>query len=70
MSRHLSVLRWAGLVVEPASDTDRRERLYHLAQARLTSVRAWVEEHEGLWSDQLGGFATHVAKGTKSRTKT
>ena len=46
MSRHLTVLRRAGLVVEQASIADRRERLYRLEQAPLTSLREWVDALE------------------------
>lgn len=65
MSRHLAVLRRAGLVAERPSDDDRRERLYHLEHAPLASLRGWVDELEAFWTDQLASFVEHVEREKK-----
>lgn len=65
MSRHLAVLRRAGLVAEQFSEEDRRERLYHLEHEPLESLRGWVDELEAFWADQLDGFVEHVRKRKK-----
>ena len=47
MSRHLRVLRNAGLVAEEKSTEDARARVYRLEVAPFAALRAWVEEQEG-----------------------
>lgn len=62
MSRHLGVLRKAGLVEEQIQEEDARVRLYHLRRERFEEVRSWVEEVEAFWADQLESFRAHVTK--------
>ena len=47
MSRHLRVLRNAGLVAEEKSTEDARARVYRLEVAPFAVLRTWVEEQEG-----------------------
>jgi DNA-binding transcriptional ArsR family regulator len=58
MSRHLRVLRRAGVVGEDGVDDDARVRMYHLQHAPFRSLRAWVEDVEALWDEQLVAFKT------------
>ncbi|HUF73148.1 MAG TPA: metalloregulator ArsR/SmtB family transcription factor [Gammaproteobacteria bacterium] len=60
MSRHLRQLREAGLVEETHPQFDARVRIYSLNAARITEVKAWLEETERLWTRQLGAFKAHV----------
>lgn len=60
MSRHLKVLRQAGLVEERAADHDARNRVYRLKAERFAELRGWVEEVEAFWGDQLGAFAEYA----------
>ena len=60
MSRHLRVLRRAGLVVNEDVEDDARARLLHLRTQPLTRLRSWVEDVEAMWSDQLASFKTHA----------
>lgn len=60
MSRHLKVLRQAGLVEPLQVEEDARGRLYRLRVEPLTELRTWVQEVEGFWTTQLGAFATHI----------
>lgn len=61
-SRHLGVLRRAGLVEEATLEDDARSREYRLRPQPFARVRAWLDEVEAFWSDQLDGFKEHVEK--------
>ena len=69
MSRHLRVLRQAGLVEEGESDApdDARVRVYQLRRQPFASLRQWTEEVEAFWGAQLGAFAAHVEKRGRER---
>ena len=65
VSRHLRVLREAGLVdVRPAA----QRRIYRLRPAPLIEVDAWLEDYRALWRNRLDALHTEVARG-KTRTK-
>jgi DNA-binding transcriptional ArsR family regulator len=67
-SRHLGVLRKAGLVEETTSEDDARSREYRLRPPPFARIRTWLDEVETFWSDQLGSFKAHVeTKYTASR---
>jgi DNA-binding transcriptional ArsR family regulator len=59
-SRHLGVLRKAGLVEEATLDEDARSREYRLRAQPFARIRSFVEEVESFWTDQLGDFKAHV----------
>jgi DNA-binding transcriptional ArsR family regulator len=61
MSRHLRVLRRAGLVEEQALEEDARVRVYRLRTAPLQGLRSWVDEVSAFWEGQLEAFGEHVA---------
>jgi DNA-binding transcriptional ArsR family regulator len=68
MSRHLRVLRTAGLVAtasDEAGDADARERIYSLAPAPFGQLRSWLDEVEQFWSVQLDAFKHHVERTRK-----
>lgn len=60
MSRHLGVLRRAGIVEESAEEEDARVRTYRLAREPFSEIRTWLDEVEALWGDQLASFKAHV----------
>lgn len=60
MSRHLRVLRQAGLVVEDSPDEDARVRMYRLQRERFEELRGWLDEVESFWTDQLASFRDFV----------
>ena len=62
MSRHLGVLRKAGIIEETSVEDDARARMYRLRPERFSDVRSWVTHVESFWSDQLDGFKAHVEK--------
>ena len=53
MSRHLKVLRRAGLVSEESPDHDARARVYRLERRPFSDLRGWLDDVEGFWSEQL-----------------
>jgi DNA-binding transcriptional ArsR family regulator len=69
LSRHLRVLRRAGLVVDRGSSEDARVRLYRLETGAFGRVRAWLDEVEEFWSDQLQAFKAHAEDGTRGRRR-
>lgn len=60
MSRHLRVLRRAGLVEEAGSPDDARVRMYRLRRERFAELEAWLAEIAAFWGDQPAAFAPHV----------
>lgn len=62
MSRHLRTLRAAGVVVESHPDFDARVRIYALNPKPIAALRAWLEETEDLWANQLASLKAHVEK--------
>jgi DNA-binding transcriptional ArsR family regulator len=63
MSRHLRVLRQSGLVEERHPEFDARVRIYSLRLEPMAGLKAWLQETEQLWADQLGSFKAHVEQG-------
>ncbi|MCO7220934.1 helix-turn-helix transcriptional regulator [Klenkia sp. PcliD-1-E] len=58
VSRHLRVLRDAGLV---RVRVDGQRRVYRLDPAPLTEVDAWVDRYRPRWTSALGRLATHLS---------
>lgn len=59
VSKHLRVLRDAGLV---ASRVDGRRRLYRLDAAPLRELDDWVAPYRALWSRALDALEQHLAE--------
>ena len=53
MSRHLRVLRRAGVVEEESLPDDARARVYRLRRQPFAELRDWLDEVEGFWNEQL-----------------
>jgi len=62
MSRHLRVLRNAGLVEVDTPGDDARVRVYRLRPDRIVQLRAWLDQVQAFWSEQLGAFAEHAER--------
>jgi DNA-binding transcriptional ArsR family regulator len=60
MSRHLKTLRSSGLVAESHPEFDARVRVYALQPAPMAELKAWLEQAEQLWTDQLSAFKAHI----------
>ena len=70
MSRHLRVLRVHGLVEEMHDDPgDSRIRMYRLRRAPFLELRAWLDDVESFWTDQLGAFREHIESTRRGKHK-
>jgi DNA-binding transcriptional ArsR family regulator len=64
ISRHLRVLREAGLV---SVQEQGRERLYRLEPSPLEQVDAWLDDFRDRWSPRLDALATEVHRTRRER---
>jgi DNA-binding transcriptional ArsR family regulator len=64
ISRHLRVLREAGLVT---ARTDGKRRLYALDPRPLRELDAWLEPYRDLWAHRLDALDTEIARGRRAR---
>lgn len=64
VSRHLRVLREAGLV-----DVRRegQRRIYELRPEPLAEIDSWLAPYRGLWENRLDALHTEVARGKRER---
>jgi DNA-binding transcriptional ArsR family regulator len=62
VSRHLRVLRDAGLV-EVRQDAQRR--LYRLRAEPLKELDAWLEPYRAVWADRLDALEQHLRATTR-----
>lgn len=67
MSRHLRLLKQAGLAEESHPEFDARVRIYSLKDGAMADLKLWLKETEALWSNQLSAFKSHVEAKTRSR---
>ena len=65
VSRHLRVLREAGLVEERRPAEDRRVRLYTLKPEPVRELAGWLDAVGQTWQGQLESFKDHVALRTE-----
>jgi DNA-binding transcriptional ArsR family regulator len=56
-SRHLRILRQAGLV---ESRSDGQRRLYELRPAGLAELERWLAPYRRLWQDRLDALERHL----------
>lgn len=61
VSRHLRVLREAGLVEERRPEEDRRVRVYTLRHEPIDEIAGWLDELSRGWQEQLDAFKDYVA---------
>lgn len=66
VSRHLRVLREAGLV---SVEQDAQRRIYTLRPEALVEVDEWLESYRALWQNRLDALHTEVARGQSARRK-
>ena len=67
VSRHLRVLREAGLV-DVRQDAQRR--VYTLRPEPLAEVDEWLGRYRALWEQRLDALHTEVARGKRERRRT
>jgi len=63
VSRHLAVLRDAGLVRVRA---DAQRRKYSLEPGPLREMDAWLNHYRGLWDSRFSKLANHLAHKERS----
>jgi len=67
VSRHLRVLREAGLVdVEQQA----QRRIYRLRPEPLAELDSWLERYRVIWEQRLGALHTEVARGKREKRRT
>ncbi|MFD7153162.1 ArsR/SmtB family transcription factor [Kribbella sp. GL6] len=64
VSRHLRVLREAGLV-DVRQEAQRR--IYRLRPEALVEVDEWLDGYRALWRNRLDALHTEIARGKKER---
>ena len=64
VSRHLSVLKEAGLVEVRA---DGRRRVYRLRPEGLEQVSEWLVHRQRVWEQRMDALHTEVARGRRRR---
>jgi DNA-binding transcriptional ArsR family regulator len=66
VSRHLRVLREAGLVeVRHAAQS----RIYSLKPEPLAELDHWLDDYRALWGQRLDALHTEVARGKRTRER-
>jgi DNA-binding transcriptional ArsR family regulator len=67
VSRHLRVLREAGLVeVRP----DAQRRVYRLRPEPFAEVDGWLGRYRAMWEQRLDALHTEVARGKREKRRT
>jgi DNA-binding transcriptional ArsR family regulator len=57
VSRHLRVLREAGLVT---ARQDAQRRIYRIEAEPLREIDRWLDRYRKYWRDRLGGLADYI----------
>jgi DNA-binding transcriptional ArsR family regulator len=67
LSRHLRILRRAGLVSEEGIEDDARVRIYSVSPAAFQPVQLWLAQIEELWRGQLHAFKIYAESPQRGR---
>jgi DNA-binding transcriptional ArsR family regulator len=62
MSKHLRMLLAAGIVTDERGATDARVRVFRLRRESVVAVRAWLDQVQAHWDEQLRAFKAHVER--------
>lgn len=65
ISKHLRTLLSAGVVVDERGQQDARLRVFRLRPESVVAVRAWLDQIQAHWDEQLGSFKAHVEGRTR-----
>lgn len=60
MSKHLRTLLEAGLVTDERRAEDARVRIFRLRPDSVVTIRAWLDQIQAHWDEQLGAFKAHL----------
>jgi DNA-binding transcriptional ArsR family regulator len=66
VSRHLRVLREAGLV---EVEKQAQWRIYRLRPEPLAELDSWLERYRALWERRLDALHTEIARGKREKRK-
>jgi DNA-binding transcriptional ArsR family regulator len=66
VSRHLRVLREAGLV---EVEQQAQWRIYRLRASPLAELDAWLSDYRDLWEQRLDALHTEIARGKRSQRR-
>lgn len=64
ISRHLRILREAGLV---RVRRERQHRYYSLRSERLAEVDAWISKYRGFWESELDSLEDFLERANRNR---
>jgi DNA-binding transcriptional ArsR family regulator len=60
MSKHLRVLLGAGIVADERPPEDARVRIFRLRPESVAGLRAWLDQLQAHWDEQLRSYKRHV----------
>jgi len=63
MSKHLRVLLTAGVVTDERPPDDARVRVFRLRTESVVALRAWLDQLQAEWDEQLRSFKRHLEEG-------
>jgi DNA-binding transcriptional ArsR family regulator len=66
VSRHLRVLREAGLV---EVEQEAQWRIYRLRPEALVEVDDWLSGYRALWQDRMAALHTEISRGRRPQTR-
>ena len=67
MSRHLRVLRQAGVIHETGDAEDARARTYRLEAQPLADLQAWLGDVQAFWGVQMQAFRKQAERVARER---
>jgi DNA-binding transcriptional ArsR family regulator len=67
LSRHLRILRRAGLLDEEGLASDARVRVLSVHPGALQPVQQWIQQAEELWQKQLHAFKNYAENMHRAR---
>jgi DNA-binding transcriptional ArsR family regulator len=67
VSRHLRVLREAGLVV---AEKDAQRRVYSLQLQPLAELDDWLGQYRAMWEQRMDALHTEIARGKRNQGST
>jgi DNA-binding transcriptional ArsR family regulator len=67
MSKHLRALLSAGVVTDERDARDARVRVFRLRRESVVAVRAWLDQVQAHWDEQLRAFGVYVERAHAGR---
>ena len=67
MSKHLRALLSAGVVTDERDPRDARVRVFRLRRESVVAMRAWLDQVQAHWDEQLRAFGAYVERAHAGR---